>query len=57
MDLKFKPVEAEDIMEMTPLFCQRPNKTCDSVALDSFYGVIIIMARICNPVTGKQSSG
>ena len=29
-------VEAEDIMEMTPLFCQRPNKTCDSVALDSF---------------------
>ena len=36
MDLKFKPVEAEDIMEMTPLFCQRPNKTCDSVALDSF---------------------
>ena len=36
MDLKFKPVEAEDIMEMIPLFCQRPNKTCDSVALDSF---------------------
>ena len=39
MDLKFKPVEAEDIMEMTPLFCQRPNKTCDSVALDSFISV------------------
>lgn len=44
MDLHFKPVEAEDIDRLTPLFCRRPNKTCDSVFLDSFiwsklYGV------------------
>lgn len=43
-DLDFKPVEAEDIDRLTPLFCRRPNKTCDSVFLDSFiwsklYGV------------------
>ena len=36
MDIQFKPIEAGDIMRLTPLFCQRPNKTCDSVALDSF---------------------
>ena len=44
MNLDFKPVEAEDIDRLTPLFCRRPNKTCDSVFLDSFiwsklYGV------------------
>ena len=36
MEIPFKPIEAEDIKDLTPLFCQRPNKTCDSVALDSF---------------------
>lgn len=36
MSLQFRPVQAEDIDKMTPFFCQRPNKTCDSVFLDSF---------------------
>lgn len=36
MDLHFKPVEAEDIDKLSPLFGLRPNKTCDSVFLDSF---------------------
>ena len=36
MELQFKPVEAEDIVRLTPFFAQRPNKTCDSVFLDSF---------------------
>lgn len=34
--LKFKPLEAEDMKTLVPLFCKRPNKTCDSVILDSF---------------------
>ena len=36
MNLNFKPVEAEDLDELNPFFCKRPNKTCDSVFLDSF---------------------
>ena len=35
-DLKFKPVEAEDMKLLAPYFGLRPNKTCDSVPLDSF---------------------
>lgn len=36
MGLEFRPIEAEDIETLTPYFCQRPNKTCDSVFLESF---------------------
>lgn len=36
MDLQFKPVQAADMVKMTPYFGLRPNKTCDSVCLDSF---------------------
>ena len=36
MNLNFKPVEAEDLEELNPFFCKRPNKTCDSAFLDSF---------------------
>lgn len=36
MGLEFRPIEAEDIEALTPYFCQRPNKTCDSVFLESF---------------------
>ena len=36
MDLQFKPVVAKDIERLTPFFALRPNKTCDSVFLDSF---------------------
>ena len=35
-DLKFKPVEAEDMKVLAPYFGLRPNKTCGSVPLDSF---------------------
>ncbi len=36
MDLEFKPLEAEDIGRLTKFFGLRPNRTCDSVVLDSF---------------------
>ena len=36
MDLNFKRIQADDIEALSPFFCRRPNKTCDSVALDSF---------------------
>lgn len=36
MSLQFRPIQADDINKMSPFFCQRPNKTCDSVFLDSF---------------------
>lgn len=36
MDLKFKPVRAEDIAQILPFFGLRPDKTCESVFLDSF---------------------
>ena len=36
MDLNFKPVEAEDMSRLRPFYGLRPNKTCDSVFLDSF---------------------
>lgn len=36
MKLNFKPVEASDLEKLDGFFCQRPNKTCDSVFLDSF---------------------
>ncbi|MEY8354533.1 phosphatidylglycerol lysyltransferase domain-containing protein [Lachnospiraceae bacterium 54-53] len=36
MSLQFKPIGAEDIDAITPFYALRPNKTCDSVYLDSF---------------------
>ena len=36
MSLQFRPIEAEDIETLAPFFGQRPNKTCDSVFLESF---------------------
>lgn len=36
MSLEFKKIEAEDIAKMNKFFGLRPNKTCDSVFLDSF---------------------
>ena len=36
MNLEFKRVEASDLVKLDPYFCRRPNKTCDSVFLDSF---------------------
>lgn len=36
MSLNFKPIKAEDMKNLKPFFAQRPNKTCDSVCLDSF---------------------
>lgn len=36
MNLQFKPVEAEDIRKIAPFYALRPNRTCDSVYLDSF---------------------
>lgn len=36
MNLEFKRVEAADIVRVAPFFGLRPNKTCDSVFLDSF---------------------
>ena len=36
MYLKFKPVTAEDIAKIIPFFGLRPDKTCESVFLDSF---------------------
>ena len=36
MSLQFKPIEAEDISKIAPFYALRPNKTCDSVYLDSF---------------------
>lgn len=36
MSLQFKPIEAKDIDKIAPFYALRPNKTCDSVYLDSF---------------------
>ena len=36
MNLDFKPVVAGDIDRLRPFYGLRPNKTCDSVFLDSF---------------------
>lgn len=36
MNLEFKPLEAEDIGRLTKFYGIRPNKTCDSMVLDSF---------------------
>lgn len=36
MDLDFRPVAAGDIDRLRPFYGLRPNKTCDSVFLDSF---------------------
>ena len=36
MHLDFRPVDADAIEIMTPFFGMRPNKTCDSVFLESF---------------------
>lgn len=35
-ELRFKKVEAQDMERMSPFFGLRPNKTCDSVPLESF---------------------
>lgn len=43
MDLEFKPLEAEDIGRLTKFFGLRPNRTCDSVVLDSSCGENITM--------------
>ncbi len=36
MKLKFKPIEAEDVPLLEPYYGRRPNKTCDSMPMDSF---------------------
>ena len=36
MNLEFKPVEAQDMEVIAPYIGLRPNKSCDSVFLDSF---------------------
>lgn len=36
MNLQFKPIKADDIKKIAPFYALRPNKTCDSVYLDSF---------------------
>ena len=36
MNLEFKPVEAQDMEIIAPYIGLRPNKSCDSVFLDSF---------------------
>lgn len=36
MNLKFIPINVESIEILTPFFGRRPNKTCDSVFLDSY---------------------
>lgn len=36
MNLEFRSIEAKDIDLLAPYFNMRPNKTCDSVFLDSF---------------------
>ncbi|MEY8337549.1 phosphatidylglycerol lysyltransferase domain-containing protein [Lachnospiraceae bacterium 62-35] len=36
MKLEFKPVEARDMTKIVPYIGLRPNKSCDSVFLDSF---------------------
>ena len=36
MSLEFKSIEAEDLKILTDFYGKRPNRTCDSVALDSF---------------------
>lgn len=36
MSLDFRKIEAENIAALTPFYGLRPNKTCDSVILDSF---------------------
>ena len=36
MELDFRPVMAEDIPDILPFFGLRPDKTCESVFLDSF---------------------
>ena len=36
MNLQFKPLQAEDMCKIAPFYALRPNKTCDSVYLDSF---------------------
>lgn len=36
MNLEFKPVEAQDMEVIAPFIGLRPNKSCDSVFLDSF---------------------
>ena len=36
MSLEFKPIEATDLIKIAPFVGLRPNKACDSVALDSF---------------------
>lgn len=36
MNLEFKPVEASDLSKIEQYYALRPNRTCDSVVLDSY---------------------
>lgn len=36
MNLDFRPIEANDLKLLSDFYGKRPNKTCDSVVLDSF---------------------
>ena len=36
MDLTFKRIETEDIPKMVPFYGMRPNRTCDSIFLESY---------------------
>ena len=44
MKLEFKPIDVE-VIEKLNLFCKRPNKTCDSVLLDSYLWRIYYQVR------------
>ena len=45
MKLEFKPIDVEVIEKLNPYFCKRPNKTCDSVLLDSYLWRIYYQVR------------
>ena len=36
MDLTFKPIEIQDIPRLEPFYGLRPNRTCDSIFLESY---------------------
>ncbi len=36
MDLTFKPIEIQDIPKLEPFYGLRPNRTCDSIFLESY---------------------
>ena len=47
MNLEFQPIEAKDIDRLEPYYGLRPNKTCDSVVLDSFLWRNYYQVRYC----------